>query len=65
MLTQSVRSAVNANLYEMAGMRKIEDCSPDLAPYHIKHDNEDQQKIIKKIQETMNPFKGSSSDANL
>ncbi len=65
MLTQSVRSAVIANLYEMAGMKKTEDCSPDIAPYRIKCDNEDKQKIIKQIEETMNPLKGSSSDANL
>ncbi len=65
MLTQSVRSQITGDLLEMAGIKRKEDSMQELQAPCIRKDNEDQHKIMKQIQKTLNPFKEKSNDNNL
>jgi len=43
-------------MFNNLGLTKKEDVSIDLKPYKVRTDNEDLQKILAMISETMNPF---------
>ncbi len=65
MLTQSVRSQITSNLLEMARIKRKEYSMQELQALCIRKDNEDQQKIMNQIQETLNTFKEESDVKNL
>ena len=56
MLTKAARSGIVGSLLEKAGLKTKEDVSKNLKPYRKKKDNDDLQKLIDGIQNTMNPF---------
>ena len=65
MITHSTRSAVIGHLLCLAGMKKDEDFTRELANHRIVRDNTDRKKIISCIQETMNPFDTNTQDDKL
>lgn len=56
MITRSVCSAKVGHLLKVSGMKAADDISKSLKPYRITKDNEDLQKLIDGIENTMNPF---------
>ena len=65
MVTKTVRSAVVGDLLEKSGVIKTNDTSQELKPYRIKRDNNDLQKLVRGIEDTLNPFGEALSDENL
>ena len=64
-VTRIMRSAIVGHLLKLAGLTQQEDISWQLKANCIKHDNEDLKKLIKDIEETMNPFAEIANDSNL
>ena len=58
-------NAIDGHLRDFAGLNRKEDISQQVKANHIKRDNEDLNRLIKGIQETMNPFAEIANDSNL
>jgi hypothetical protein len=56
MITMSVRSVTVGHLLTRCGLKSKEDISKSQRPYRVNKDNEDLQRLISGIQNTMNPF---------
>ena len=65
MTTKTIRSAVVGHLLQRAGMKNTDECTQELKPYRIQRDNQDLQKIIERVEGTMNPFDHEAPDRNL
>ena len=65
MTTKTIRSAVVGHLLKRAGMKSTDECTQELKPYRIQRDNQDLQKIIERVEGTMNPFDHEAPDRNL
>ncbi len=65
MVTQSARSVITGQLFDMSDLKKNEDSSQQLSKHLIKRDNEDLDKVKNYMEETFYPFDGRSQDTNL
>ena len=65
MTTKTIRSAEVGHLLKRAGMKSTDECTQELKPYRIQRDNQDLQKIIERVEGTMNPFDHEAPDRNL
>ncbi len=63
-VTQSARSVITGELFDMANLKKNEDSSQELSKHLIKRDNDDLNKVKNHMEETLNPFDGRSQDTN-
>ena len=61
-ITRSMRGAVVACLLDMAAITTKDEVTQELKPYRIKRDNSDLEKLIKSLEDTMNPFSDISED---
>ncbi len=65
MVTQSARSVITGELFDMADLKKNEDSLQELSKHLIKGDNEDLDKVKNHMEETLNLFDSRSQDTNL
>ena len=65
MITHATRSTILGHLFDMAGLRKLEDTTRELEHSRILRDNNDLQKVIDGIVNTLNPFDTAFADENL
>ena len=65
MITHATRSTILGHLFDMAGLRKLEDTTRELEHSRILRDNNDLQKVIDGIVNTLNPFDAAFADENL
>ncbi len=61
-VTRSMRGAVVACLLDMAAITTKDDITQELKPYRIKRDNSDLEKLMKCLEDTMNPFQDNLQD---
>ncbi len=64
-VTQSARSVITGELFDMVNLMKNKDSSLELSKHLIKRDNEDLDKVKNHMEETLNPFDSRSQDINL
>lgn len=55
-VTKSSRAAIVNEALTMVGMGNSRDIKAELSPARIKKDNEDLQKVVKQIEDSINPF---------
>ena len=65
MITHATRSTILGHLFDMAGLRTLEDTTRELEHSRILRDNNDLQKVIDGIVNTLNPFDAAFADENL
>ena len=65
MITHATRSTILGHLFDIAGLRKLEDTTRELEHSRILLENNDFQKVIDGIVNTLNPFDASFADENL
>ena len=65
MTTHATRSTILGHLFDIAGLQKLEDTTRELEHSSILRDNNDLQKVIDGIVNTLNPFDAVYADENL
>ena len=61
-VTRSTRGAVVACLLDMAAITAKDEITQELKLYRVKSDNSDWENLIKRLEDTMNPFQNNPED---